>query len=205
VADAGDDMGLGMGPTERRGVEGSMMDTAVAEDCLVRCAATQYHHDHGTIEPLKREAKRLATDLLNQHLTVGSHILDVGGESFYHGDLAAHAITTVNLPDRDMHAIREGTAFDAVLAMHVLEHSPFPLYVLALLHRALRPDGLLYVAVPHPSPRLDGGYGHWSVLSPVMWFRLITLAGFTILEQTTGKWGERPDWVEERFLCRRSP
>lgn len=179
-----------------------MMDLTVAEDCLARCAATQYRHDTGTIEPLKRAAKRYATDLLNTHLPAGSRILDVGGEEFYHPDLSGHQVTTANLPEQDMHAIRDGKAYDAVLAMHVLEHSPFPLYVLVLLRRALVPGGLLYLAVPHPCDRICGGFGHWSVMPPLMWQRLVTLAGFTIVQQTTGKMGARADWIEERFLCR---
>jgi SAM-dependent methyltransferase len=180
-----------------------MIDAVLVGELMAIGAAVQGRHDGGSIDPLKREAKRVATGLLNDRLAVGSRILDVGGEEFYHEDLMAHQVSVANLPEQDMHHLTHREAFDAILAMHVLEHSPFPLYVLALLRRALVPGGLLYVAVPHPSDRICSGYGHWTVLPPVMWRQMIAAAGLTVEYQATGKMGKRVDWVEERFLCRR--
>lgn len=180
-----------------------MIDAALVAELFRTTTAVQARHDGGPIEPLKRQAKRLAAGLLNDRLAPGSRILDVGGEEFYHEDLVAHRVTTLNLPDHDMHELQARDAYDAVLAMHVLEHSPFPLYVLALLRRALVPGGWLYVAVPHPSERICSGYGHWTVLPPVMWRQLVVAAGFELVWGAMGKMGQRVDWVEERLLCRR--
>lgn len=181
-----------------------MIDATLAAAAIARTNGVQRRHDAGPIEPLKRAAKRHATDLLNGALAEGSRILDVGGETFYHADLAGHTVDVANLPDTDMHALSAEAVYDAALAMHVLEHSPFPLYVLHLLHRALVGGGLLYVAVPHPSPRIcHQRFGHWTVMPPVMWRRLLEGAAFEIDLQETGKMGARADWVEERFLARR--
>lgn len=182
-----------------------MIDRALVAELFRRAGAIQERHDGGPIEPLKRAAKRVCTDLLSARLPAGARILDVGGEEFYHGDLTGHQITVANLPDQDMHALTYREAFDAVIAMHVLEHSPFPLYVLALLHRALVPGGILYVAVPRPCDQFCTGFGHWSVMPALMWRRLLEASGFTVESATTGQCGAKPDWTEERFLCRRTP
>lgn len=179
-----------------------MPDPAIVEGVISACNGAQYRHDQGKIEPLKRAAKAVCTDLLNRRLRDRARILDVGGEEFYQRDLGRFDVVSHNLPD-DMHDMPYVDAFDAAIAMHVLEHSPFPMLVLTLLRRALKPGGIAYIAVPHPSPRLCTGYGHWSVLPPDMWQVNIEGAGLTIESRASGKMGRRPDWVEERFVCRK--
>jgi SAM-dependent methyltransferase len=181
------------------------MNAELLERVFERARAVQTRHDGGRIEPLKRAAKRVCTDLINQRLASGARVLDVGGEGFYHADLVRFQVVVANLPDADMHELDYEGQFEAVIAMHVLEHSPCPLYVLHLLRRALVPGGLLYAAVPRPSPRICSGFGHWSVMPAVMWRPLIEAAGFQIESATSGKFGARPDWIEERFLASTSP
>jgi len=151
-------------------------------------------------KPEKIRAKERGSLLIREHLTAG-RILDIGGEDFYHRFYDGFDVVTHNLPD-DMHEMPYRAEFDAVLAMHVLEHSPFPLYVLALINRALKPGGLLYVAVPRPCDKFCRvHYGHWSVMRARMWATLIVGAGFSILRNESGKFGDRKQWIEHRFLC----
>ena len=162
----------------------------------------QFRYDH-TQKPEKLAAKRRAAELIKSRLPEGGRLLDVGGEEFYHPYFDGFDIMTHNLPDRDMHAMPYREEFDAVVAMHVLEHSPFPLLVLSLIHRALKPGGWLYVAVPRPCNKFCRKFGHWSVMRAQMWNTLITGAGFEIPYAQVGKFGPKKEWVEARFLCQR--
>jgi SAM-dependent methyltransferase len=164
--------------------------------------AVQFRYDH-TQKPEKVAAKKRAAALLTERLPAGGRLLDVGGEEFYHVHLSLFEIVTHNLPENDMHTINYREEFDAVLAMHVLEHSPFPLLVLTLIRRALKPGGFLYVAVPRPCDKFCRKFGHWSVMRARMWMTLIAGAGLKIVHQELGKFGPKKEWVEERFLCQR--
>lgn len=181
-----------------------MIDVAVMEHVLRSTAAIQARYDHAQ-HPKKLAAKARAVALLSARLPDGARVLDVGGEPFYQPPLAArYALTSLNLP-ADMHAMAYVGAFEGALAMHVLEHSPAPLYVLALLHRALAPGGWLYVAVPKPCVKFCRGYGHRSVLPDPMWRTLLAEAGFRVELAEAGSFGRRRRWVEYRYLAERRP
>jgi len=180
------------------------MDVAMMERVFATVASHQKRYD-AALHPKKLRAKARAVALLTERLAPGARVLDVGGEEFYQAPLRDHcAVTTLNLPD-DMHGMRYTGAFDGALAMHVLEHSPAPLYVLALLHRALVPGGLLYVAVPRPCAKFCRGYGHMSVLPQPMWAALLDYAGFEVVLAEEGSFGWRKRWIEYRFLAGRRP
>ena len=117
------------------------ISTARIRAIFRRASEVQTRHDGTTPEPLKVAAKQVCTDKLCGVLPPGSAILDVGGEEFYHPQLADFDVTTANLPGQDMHELAYRGEFDAAIAMHVIEHSPFPLYVLELIHAALKVDG----------------------------------------------------------------
>lgn len=181
-----------------------MIDVAVMEHVLQDTAAVQVRYDAAQ-HPKKLAAKARAVELLGAQLFDGARVLDVGGEPFYQGPLAARfRLTSLNLPD-DMHGMAFTGAFEGALAMHVLEHSPAPLYVLALLHRALVPNGWLYVAVPKPCAKFCEGYGHRSVMPDPMWRTLLTQAGFRVAFAESGSFGRRKRWVEHRYLAVREP
>jgi hypothetical protein len=148
----------------------------------------------------KRAAKKRAAQIVGPR--PGARVLDVGGEAFYVKYFTGMQITPFNLPD-DMHALASLDCYDGALAMHVLEHSPCPLYVLWLLDCALKLDAAwLYVAVPHPRPKWLAHPAHFTVLHPDGWARLIEDSGFVITHREHGAFG--PKSVEERFLCERS-
>lgn len=170
---------------------------------LATVGALQKSYAHAQ-HPKKLAAKARAIELLSAKVRRGGAVLDLGGEAFYQEPLVArYALTSWNLPD-DMHALPHVAAFDGALAMHVLEHSPVPLYVLLLLHRALRPGGWLYVAVPEPCDKFCTRYGHVSVLPPAMWRRLFEVAGFRLGHTERGAFGRRKQWIEHRFLLERA-
>lgn len=172
------------------------------ERVLGDVSARQGRFDHAQ-HPAKLAAKQRAIRLLSGKVAPGARVLDVGGEDFYQRPLRdRYELTSLNLPD-DMHAMTFDGEFEGALAMHVLEHSPAPLYVLALLHRALVPGGWLYVAVPKPCTRFCEGYGHMSVLPDPMWRTLLTRAGFRIEEAEKGPFGWRARWIEYRYLAAR--
>jgi ubiquinone/menaquinone biosynthesis C-methylase UbiE len=71
-------------------------------------------------------------------------------------------------------------AFDMVWCRHALEHSVFPFFTLAEMHRVLKPGGVLYVEVPAPDTacRHQTNPNHYSVLGKSMWVELIRRVGF---------------------------
>lgn len=178
-----------------------MMDTALAADVLALCRDRQHtYYVPDATSPEKRAAKARAAALVAQALDGGT-LLDIGGEDFYAPDFAQHGLSLVarNLPD-DMHdPLPVGAWYDGAVAMHVLEHSPFPLYLLVMLRRVVRTGGVLYVAVPHPRRKWMEHASHFTTLHPVAWARLLADAGWTITHQETGPFG--PKSLEERFVC----
>ncbi len=152
----------------------------------------QMRHD-AMISTTKREIKKRASEW------VKGKVLDVGGEGFYKEDF--EDVVQLNLPD-DMHKMIYCDEFDGVVAMHVLEHSPFPFYVLLLIKRALKKGGKFYLAVPHPSEFVEKLVNcHYSVLMPNMWHKLLIEAGFKIEKRETGLFNDYKDATEERFFC----
>jgi SAM-dependent methyltransferase len=87
--------------------------------------------------------------------------------------------------------------FDAVHMNEVLEHMPDPAEVLGLVHRLLRPDGLLCVAVPNDynpfqtALREERGFAPWWVAPPheINYFdlqsleRLLARTGFEVIDR----------------------
>lgn len=178
------------------------MDPDVVASVFEATRRVQWRYDH-TQKPEKLKAKQRAADLINKYRPQGGRLLDVGGEEFYHQYLSNFNIVTHNLPNKDMHEMSYREEFDAVLAMHVLEHSPFPMLVLALIYRALKPNGLLYIAVPKPCKKFCEKFGHWSVMPAQMWATAIRGIGFSIVMRESGKFGPKALWIEDRFLCQR--
>lgn len=72
--------------------------------------------------------------------------------------------------------------FDGVLCSYVLEHLNHPLDALAEFHRVLRPDGYLYLTVPHPRTLTTSFFDDFTHVKPYN-FRGLTmlahLAGFS--------------------------
>ena len=181
------------------------MNTSLAEKLIKNCSSKQTRWDKETANTEKMEAKYAAfTALEGVSLNYGSSVLDIGGEEFYQYLFDAYELEAINLPD-DMHDMEYDNEFDAVIAMHVLEHSPFPLYVLALIHEALKPSGWLYVALPtHTTDAFAEIDQHFTIMPAKMWERLFVETGFVVIEHSLGKFGNTVDWVEERFLCQRN-
>jgi SAM-dependent methyltransferase len=71
-------------------------------------------------------------------------------------------------------------SFDLVWCRHAIEHSVFPFFTLAELHRVLRPGGVLYLEAPAPDTacRHQTNPNHYSVLGKSMWLELIRRTGF---------------------------
>jgi SAM-dependent methyltransferase len=133
----------------------------------------------------------------------GARVLDVGSEPAYRSLFTAAGMDLVpfGLPD-DMHSLTAQGEYDGIIASHVLEHSPFPLYILLLFAKALKPGGWLLVVVPHPIlPKWVDRKDHFSVLQPGNWRRLLDAAGFNIVYREAGAREKTPGKTEERFLC----
>lgn len=151
------------------------------------------------VSPEKLEAKKKGCEILNS-ATQGL-ILDIGGEDFYHQYFKGK-VEEYNLP-KDMHELAEIEKYDGIIAMHVLEHSPFPLLVLENIRRALKPGGYLCLVVPDPEPFIIEDYPeHFSCLTKEGWARLIEFAGLSIVLQEKGTFTK--GWVEYRFLAKKS-
>lgn len=150
----------------------------------------------------KVAAKARAAEIVGRVAKPGSRVLDVGAESFYRADFAARGVELepLNVVDgEDMHTMTADGEYDGALAMHVLEHSPVPLYVLMLLKRAVRPGGFVYIAVPRPRKKWVQHAAHFTVLPARGWRRLIADSGLRLVSEETGLFG--PKSKEHRFLC----
>ncbi|HEY8573109.1 class I SAM-dependent methyltransferase [Phenylobacterium sp.] len=71
-------------------------------------------------------------------------------------------------------------SFHLVWCRHALEHSIFPYFTLAEMHRVLKPGGVLYVEVPAPDTACahQANPNHYSVLPKSMWLELMRRTGF---------------------------
>lgn len=138
--------------------------------------------------PLKTIAVRKAISLSS--LENGT-CLDLGSEGYTRRELeaAGFEVEGINLSDGDMHDWVAHRKYNLIFARHVLEHSPFPLYMLLTLKEALENKGEMIVVVPeargewilkHPA--------HVSVLPKLQWEKLFTLAGFEIKKIESGSW-----------------
>ena len=72
--------------------------------------------------------------------------------------------------------------FDLVWCRHALEHSVFPFFTLAEMHRVLKPGGVLYVEVPAPDTACghQTNPNHYSVLGKAMWLSLFERFRFQV-------------------------
>lgn len=110
---------------------------------------------------------RLTTTRPLRILDVGAgygHILQMLGEAFPTATRVAHELSEpcvahlrrigVLVLQGDLSAALAGhpEPFDVIVLSHVLEHLRTPVETLAMLRSHLRPEGLLYVEVPHVSP-----------------------------------------------------
>lgn len=150
------------------------------------------------------EAKTFARDALYRELEArgidpkNCEVLDVGHEPYYAH--LFHRIKAANLPDFDMHDLPPQQS-DAILAMHVLEHSPFPLLALLSMKRALMPLGVIYVAVPVVDHPFLTDPCHFSVLRPEQWEKIFADAGLRIVERKPdGKFNTYATAWEHRYI-----
>lgn len=148
----------------------------------------------------KKEAKRRAADILGAYIISGD-VIDLGGESYYKSMFKEKGInlTQVNLPD-DIHDIKAENEYDGALAMHVLEHSPFPMYLLEVIRTAVKPGGYVYIAVPYPRDKWLKHEGHFTPLHPIAWKKILLDMGFEVCMSEKGPFGSKSD--ESRVLCR---
>lgn len=159
----------------------------------------QHRHD-ATVTPEKHDAKKRAAAIVRLHLSREENvsILDVGGEKWY-AEYFPH-METLNLP-QDIHALTSPPHYDVIIAMHLLEHSPFPLLALLNIYDALKPDGFVYIAVPRPVEPFLTLPSHFTVLTREGWEKLFKHAGFGVTFTESGRFGNYDPAVEERFVC----
>jgi 2-polyprenyl-3-methyl-5-hydroxy-6-metoxy-1,4-benzoquinol methylase len=152
-------------------------------------AYTEVRHpeysDAGTLHDRRRQAQ-VRLDFIAPHAR-GGRLLDVGaaGGAFVEQALArgfdaegieptpefaAFARESLGVPVRATtveHADLPAASLDVATMWHVLEHVPDPVGVLALLHRALRPGGIVAIEVPNAAGHLARSQGRaWASLEP---------------------------------------
>jgi SAM-dependent methyltransferase len=144
-------------------------------------------------------SRRMLDEVLARHpLPAGARVLDVGCgqgvalELFRERGFDAVGITLgpdveacrskgLNAVEMDFSFLDfPDAAFDLAWCRHAIEHSVFPYFTLAELHRVLRPGGVLYLEVPAPDTACahQANPNHYSVLGKSMWLELLRRAGF---------------------------
>jgi hypothetical protein len=102
------------------------VDVELCREALTIATSKQQRYDFNPPSAQKMEAKTFARDALYAELTkrgidpMAIEVLDVGHEPFYAH--LFHKIKAANLPEFDMHNLAPAQS-EAILAMHVLEHS----------------------------------------------------------------------------------
>lgn len=92
--------------------------------------------------------------------------------------------------------------YSAVCCREVIEHVPFPEFLLHELHGCCQRGGLVQIQTPSPVPHFDGAIhsiGHLFVASPAMLQEMITAAHFTIVDEM--HWGDTRQ-AGQAYLCR---
>jgi SAM-dependent methyltransferase len=185
-----------------------MLREDVVAEVLDLCRRQQTGHPgdwrSGNVHPDSYASKVRAAEICRRLAKPGDVALEIGAEEPYRKEFERRGIKVVplTLPDGEMHTMDFAAEFDGCIAMHVLEHSPFPMYVLRLIQRAVKPGGWMYFAVPYPGKWRHRYTAHFSVLHPDMWATVFTTLGIEIVAREVGRFPSRKKPVEERFLCR---
>ena len=168
------------------------------EHAFELAASVQERRDHIAPGNEKIASRLRAGQILAQHGKAGT-VLDVGGEDWYHEYLHGCECDCVNLPE-DMHSMeREG--YDGAMALHVLEHSPFPMLVLTRMMAAVKPGGWIYLHIPAPRGQWLHYEPHVTMMPIESWRKLIGLVGLNIIHEETGRFGRSRHSVEYRILA----
>jgi len=90
----------------------------------------------------------------------------------------------------DMHSIPQNeNTVDTILARHVLEHSPMPLFALFEMHRIMKKGkGILAVVLPAYDSKWVKYEGHFHCMPKDNWMKLFEESGFNVLFEETGCW-----------------
>jgi SAM-dependent methyltransferase len=180
----------------------------VVGEILDLCQSRQTGHPgdwrSGNVHPDSYRSKVRAAELCARLAKPGDVALEIGSEEPYRHEFTERGITIepLTLPTADMHRMDFVDRFDGAIAMHVLEHSPFPMYVLRLLQRAVRPDGWMLFVVPYPGKWRHRYAAHFSLMHPDAWATVFAAMGIEVVEREQGRFPSRRHPVEERFLCR---
>lgn len=121
--------------------------------------------------PLRKVTKELHGNYLCEFLQPGSSVLEIGAaEGYASGCVASqgHQVSAFE-PSTEYHPILNelpgvtmesdfenlvDREFDAIFLHHVLEHIAGPMDYLKLLHRMIKPGGILFVQVPDLEPQV---------------------------------------------------
>lgn len=183
------------------------MDFDLARQAMQIALDRQSRYDF--VEPTmeKVSAKADARDTLVRHLKgrgfdpAECSVLDVGHEEFYAPLFRGtfRALYAANLPDADIHDLKHREV-PAICAMHVLEHSPFPLLALLSMRRCLSHGGVSYVSVPIATKPFTEDPCHFSVLDRDQWRKVFGDAGFEVIEESQGRFNDYMEAFEWRFV-----
>lgn len=74
-----------------------------------------------------------------------------GCDLLHHNEWAAFTMPNLRFEVKDLHAMDKKDTFNAIISVDSLEHIPDNKKILASFYRALRSDGILYLAIPNES------------------------------------------------------
>jgi len=190
----------------------------------------EYHQQHSYLrDPLNERVAQMRLTMLRRLRPTAQTFLDVGcatgyamqvaqgwGWQVYGTDVSEFA-TDYARRERGLQHVYTGPLasaslpaawFDLVYCHHVLEHLPDPLDTLREMYRVLKPDGLLYVAVPNLCSvkhylRGDGWYTPYHLYNyrADTLRRMLERAGFRI----NRLWTDSPGFVPLRPRRRTAP
>jgi len=163
----------------------------------------QYIRGAGDYSGVTQRMKSIIADNLNEVITPSTRVLDVGAgdcvsyellkdkvaswEGINKGIDLTNTKETHNIKDMDMHFMDFGNGqFDLVLCINTLEHAYCPLLVIFEIFRVT--SHYAYFQIPVPAalggiPSYEETPDHYYIMSPLMWEKLFSKAGFKIIKK----------------------
>ncbi len=169
-----------------------------AEDIIRTCNEEQLRHDRWLF-PEKFDAFEAALRMFPDDV---DEVVEIGHEEPFRKIYEKLGLRCIglNLPD-DAHYF--DVRCKAVLARHVLEHSPIPLLMIANVFESLEDGGHFVAVVPEPIAHWCNWPPHFSVLPHRAWVKLFRFAGFKVLDCQMGTWKRQKQYYEYRFLLQK--
>lgn len=118
----------------------------------------------------------------------------VGVDPYYTHNHWNMDLRRLAMDDPALPGLLGGRMFDLIILNHALEHVSNPYIVMQNVHRLLRTNGVVFIAVPHANSEWAQWDGHYSIWTTEWLKRFMRINGFDVLRNCEQEF--RPGCVE---------